>query len=133
MALRRHAACAGYWLAKPSSPSNCSVICRASERMVGYCFGDADAGESVVLAILPEDEGACSVHGGVRGPDAGARQIRKAASSCRAMAGLPPAPTCDEDIVCIVAAGCRPCCLAGIRRREESDDDCPRSGIARLR
>ncbi|MCA8295332.1 GNAT family N-acetyltransferase [Burkholderia sp. AU30198] len=33
-------------------------VCCASGRMVGYCFGDTDSGEIVVLAILPEYEGA---------------------------------------------------------------------------
>ncbi|MBN3779719.1 GNAT family N-acetyltransferase [Burkholderia sp. Ac-20345] len=33
-------------------------ICCANGRMVGYCFGDTDSGEIVVLAILPEYEGA---------------------------------------------------------------------------
>jgi GNAT superfamily N-acetyltransferase len=33
-------------------------VCWADDRMVGYCFGDTDSGEIVVLAILPGYEGA---------------------------------------------------------------------------
>lgn len=33
-------------------------ICEVSGRMAGYCFGDAESGEIVVLAVLPEYEGA---------------------------------------------------------------------------
>ncbi|MCA8215486.1 GNAT family N-acetyltransferase [Burkholderia cepacia] len=33
-------------------------VCCANGRMVGYCFGDTGSGEIVVLAILPEYEGA---------------------------------------------------------------------------
>ncbi len=35
-------------------------VCCANGRMVGYCFGDTASGEIVVLAILPEYEGAAS-------------------------------------------------------------------------
>ncbi|HGF4017998.1 N-acetyltransferase family protein [Burkholderia cenocepacia] len=33
-------------------------VCRVRGRMVGYCFGDTGSGEIVVLAMLPEYEGA---------------------------------------------------------------------------
>ncbi|WP_175776436.1 GNAT family N-acetyltransferase [Burkholderia anthina] len=33
-------------------------VCEVNGRMAGYCFGDADSGEIVVLAVLPEYEGA---------------------------------------------------------------------------
>ncbi|WP_176046955.1 GNAT family N-acetyltransferase [Burkholderia sp. BCC1644] len=33
-------------------------VCCANGRMVGYCFGDTASGEIVVLAMLPEYEGA---------------------------------------------------------------------------
>ncbi|MBK6980693.1 MAG: GNAT family N-acetyltransferase [Betaproteobacteria bacterium] len=33
-------------------------VCRDTGRLVGYCFGDARTGEVVVLALLPEYEGA---------------------------------------------------------------------------
>ncbi|HDR9587049.1 GNAT family N-acetyltransferase [Burkholderia stabilis] len=33
-------------------------VCCANARMVGYCFGDTESGEIVVLAMLPEYEGA---------------------------------------------------------------------------
>jgi ribosomal protein S18 acetylase RimI-like enzyme len=32
-------------------------ICRASGKMIGYCFGSSAEGEIVVLALLPEYEG----------------------------------------------------------------------------
>lgn len=33
------------------------VVCRSAGRMVGYCFGAAQTGEVVVLALLPAYEG----------------------------------------------------------------------------
>lgn len=33
-------------------------VCCVDGKMVGYCFGDRDSGEVVVLALLPEFEGA---------------------------------------------------------------------------
>jgi ribosomal protein S18 acetylase RimI-like enzyme len=31
-------------------------VCSVDDKMVGYCFGDAETGEVVVLALLPEYE-----------------------------------------------------------------------------
>jgi GNAT superfamily N-acetyltransferase len=32
-------------------------VCLRGDRLIGYCFGDRDSGEVVVLALLPEAEG----------------------------------------------------------------------------
>jgi GNAT superfamily N-acetyltransferase len=32
-------------------------VCLHGDRLIGYCFGDRDTGEVVVLALLPEAEG----------------------------------------------------------------------------
>ncbi|WP_271408098.1 GNAT family N-acetyltransferase [Pseudomonas sp. Q1-7] len=37
-----------------SSPG---YVCCVDDQMIGYCFGDRDTGEIVVLALLPEFEG----------------------------------------------------------------------------
>ncbi|HEY0800693.1 MAG TPA: GNAT family N-acetyltransferase, partial [Steroidobacteraceae bacterium] len=44
------------WSAQVATASLPGYICMASGRMVGYCFGAAESGEIVVLALLPEHE-----------------------------------------------------------------------------
>jgi len=46
------------WAAEVADGSMPGYVCCVDEKMVGYCFGDRESGEVIVLALLPEYEGA---------------------------------------------------------------------------
>lgn len=45
------------WASGIASGALIGHVCTAGERVVGYCFGDRDTGEIVVVAVLPDFEG----------------------------------------------------------------------------
>ena len=44
------------WREKVRDESLYGIVCTAAGKIVGYCFGDTQSGEIVVLALLPEVE-----------------------------------------------------------------------------
>ena len=45
------------WAENIASGALPGTVCMVGEAMAGYCFGDSESGEIVVLAVLPEFEG----------------------------------------------------------------------------
>lgn len=48
---------AGSWAAMMRSGSLPGYVCHRDGQLAGYCFGERDTGEIIVLALLPECEG----------------------------------------------------------------------------